>query len=62
MRNEQYCANLFQFTENPLNSKFYFYKNQFRADMWALLGIWAVQETIDRNNEECATYGLKIKF
>jgi len=28
-----------------------------RADMWALMGIWAVQETIDRNNEECSTYG-----
>jgi len=28
-----------------------------RADMWALLGIWSVQETIDRNNEECSTFG-----
>merc|ERR1719266_1926070 len=24
-----------------------------RADMWALLGIWAVQQTIDKSNEEC---------
>ena len=24
-----------------------------RADMWALLGVWAVQETIDNSNEEC---------
>ena len=24
-----------------------------RADLWALLGIWAVQETIDKSNEEC---------
>ena len=24
-----------------------------RADLWALLGIWAVEQTIARNNEEC---------
>ena len=24
-----------------------------RADLWALLGIWAVEETIDKSNEEC---------
>lgn len=24
-----------------------------RADLWALLGIWAVQETIEKGNEEC---------
>merc|ERR1712038_26988 len=24
-----------------------------RADMWALLGIWAVQQTIDKSNDEC---------
>ena len=24
-----------------------------RADMWALLGIWAVEETIAKSNEEC---------
>ena len=24
-----------------------------RADMWALLGIWSIQESINRNNEDC---------
>ena len=24
-----------------------------RADMWALMGIWSVQESIERNNEDC---------
>ena len=24
-----------------------------RADLWALLGIWAVQQTIDKSNDEC---------
>ena len=28
-----------------------------RADMWALLGVWAVQQTIDKSNEECEDCG-----
>merc|ERR1719397_861826 len=24
-----------------------------RADLWALLGVWAVQQTIDNSNEDC---------
>ena len=28
-----------------------------RADMWALLGIWAVQQTIDKSNDECEDCG-----
>ena len=24
-----------------------------RADMWALLGIWAVEQTIEKSNDEC---------
>ena len=24
-----------------------------RADMWALMGIWAVQQTIEKSNAEC---------
>ena len=24
-----------------------------RADMWALMGIWAVENSISRNNEDC---------
>ena len=37
-----------------------------RADMWALLGIWAVEQTIAKNNEECEDCGtvpdLKVDF
>ena len=25
-----------------------------RADMWALLGIWAVEQTIEKSNDECS--------
>jgi len=28
-----------------------------RADLWALLGIWAVEQTIAKNNEECQDCG-----
>jgi len=28
-----------------------------RADLWALMGIWSIQESIDRNNEDCIRYG-----
>jgi len=28
-----------------------------RADLWALMGIWSVQESIERNNEDCLRYG-----
>ena len=27
-----------------------------RADLWALLGIWAVQQTIEKGNKECEDY------
>ena len=37
-----------------------------RADLWALLGIWAVEQTIARNNEECEDCGqvpdLQVEF
>ena len=37
-----------------------------RPDMWALLGIWAVEQTIAKNNEECEDCGtvpdLKVDF
>ena len=37
-----------------------------RADMWALLGIWAVEQTIAKNNEECEDCGtvpdLEVDF
>ena len=26
-----------------------------RADMWALLGIWAVEQTIEKSNDECSS-------
>ena len=25
----------------------------FRADMWAILGLWAVQDGIDNSNDDC---------
>ena len=31
-----------------------------RADMWALMGIWSVQESIERNNEDCIRWELCI--
>jgi len=39
-----------------------FQKNDFndtlsRADMWALLGVWAVQQTIDNSNDQCDDCG-----
>ena len=42
-----------------------------RADMWAILGVWAVQQTIDRSNENGVivpdlqvnyTYGRVVSF
>ena len=45
-----------------------------RADMWALLGVWAVQQTIDNSNDQCEdcgsvpdarlpyTYGRQVGF
>ena len=27
----------------------------FRADMWAILGVWAVQKTIENNNNKCSS-------
>ena len=37
-----------------------------RADLWALLGIWAVEQTIAKNNEECEDCGtvpaLQVEF
>ena len=30
-----------------------------RADMWALLGIWSIQESINRNNEDCIRQEFK---
>ena len=32
-----------------------------RADLWALMGIWSIQESIDRNNEDCIR-SLNKKF
>eukprot|EP00091_Calanus_sinicus_P008647 TRINITY_DN207_c0_g1_i12.p1 TRINITY_DN207_c0_g1~~TRINITY_DN207_c0_g1_i12.p1 ORF type:complete len:462 (+),score=130.76 TRINITY_DN207_c0_g1_i12:106-1491(+) len=34
-----------------------FYNIVSRADVWALMGIWSVNDTIRRNNEDCALYG-----
>lgn len=34
-----------------------FYNIISRADLWALMGIWSVNETIARNNADCSLYG-----
>ena len=33
-----------------------------RADMWALMGIWSIQKSIHRNNEDCHRYNCKLAF
>ena len=32
----------------------------FRADMWAILGIWAVQDGIDNSNDDCTDCGFTV--
>ena len=37
----------------PDKTRKLFPRLMYRADMWALLGIWSIQESIKRNNEDC---------
>ena len=34
---------------------FHPYQHYYRADMWAILGMYAVQKSIDNNNNKCSS-------
>ena len=34
---------------------FHPFQHYYRADMWAILGVYAVQKSIDNNNNKCSS-------